>query len=52
MDRTVGAIRFWDVRAARDLPAALCATARRTLTTDEWARHLPGAEFIEVCPTR
>ncbi|MEU4769640.1 TIR domain-containing protein [Actinosynnema sp. NPDC023794] len=46
------ATRFWEVRTAKDVPAALCATARRTLTADEWARHLPGVAFLEVCPPR
>ncbi|RKT88600.1 WD40 repeat [Saccharopolyspora antimicrobica] len=46
------AIRFWDVRAAEDVPAALCETARRTLTPEEWNRHLPGADYLDVCPAR
>ncbi|MDA3644808.1 TIR domain-containing protein [Saccharopolyspora indica] len=46
------AIRFWGSRAAEDVPAELCDTARRTLTPDEWNRHLPGADYQDVCPSR
>lgn len=44
------AVRFWDIPAANDVPGTLCETARRTLSADEWNRHLPGAVFLDVCP--
>jgi WD40 repeat protein len=46
------AVRFWDVRAVKDIPRALCETARRTLTPNEWNRHLSGVDFLDVCPSR
>jgi WD40 repeat protein len=46
------AIRFWDVRSTKDVPGALCDTARRALTPDEWNRHLPGADFLDTCQPR
>lgn len=44
------AVRFWDARAAKDVPGKLCQIARRTLSPDEWNRHLPGTDFLDVCP--
>lgn len=42
-------VRFWEAGATDDVPNALCQTAQRTLTRDEWHRHLPGAAFTDVC---
>ncbi|WP_433272161.1 TIR domain-containing protein [Actinosynnema sp. CS-041913] len=44
------AVRFWDVGFTADTAALLCGTARRSLTPEEWARHLPEAQFRQVCP--
>ncbi|WP_197289367.1 TIR domain-containing protein [Saccharothrix sp. NRRL B-16348] len=44
------AVRFWDASFTTDTAARLCATARRSLTPEEWARHLPDAPFRQVCP--
>ena len=44
------AVRLWDVGYARDVEAALCASVDRSLTPQEWARHVPDLPPRPLCP--
>ncbi|MFI6735119.1 hypothetical protein ACIBI9_19510 [Nonomuraea sp. NPDC050451] len=45
-----GRIRLWDVTPPSDPFRAVCAAAGRSLTADEWRRHLPeGQSYLKVC---
>ncbi|MEV4473212.1 helix-turn-helix domain-containing protein [Nonomuraea sp. NPDC049504] len=46
LDQTV---RLWNVAVPRDLAAAVCEIAGRPFTPAEWRRHVPAADFQQVC---
>jgi len=44
-------VRLWDVAYIVNVGPHLCATVRRSLTRDEWARYVPpGPAYQNVCP--
>ncbi|MET8145868.1 AAA family ATPase [Sphaerisporangium sp. NPDC005288] len=44
-----GTLDLWQVGEPPDPLAAVCATAGRAMTREEWKRYAPGADFQTVC---
>ncbi|RCG31275.1 hypothetical protein DQ384_11145 [Sphaerisporangium album] len=47
-----GTLDLWRVGEPPDLLGAVCATAGRAMTREEWRRYAPGEGFREVCDHR
>ncbi|TQM79375.1 WD40 repeat protein [Saccharothrix saharensis] len=42
-------VRRWDLGYTSDITRTLCDTTRRSLTREEWQRHVPEVSYQEVC---